>query len=321
MEIEPVPFAEMVSASYRPQARHVDKLRESGGHRDRDDWPLRIERSKQQYARLAATARLPENVARQAAQSLDVDVRAALGESWYWPLEPRGEQNALKMWTPQPAPAVAHQPTRKAQGRAHSRKLDDATTAEHVSPLDFRAVLLDGLEIVLEERFAELSPIEQQPLAFQLLERIVGQFELRTVQPSPAEDTFVRRAIELYSAAAFYEACAEGYRAATAGQSMFFDGGVVEVEKGTSLRRALWAATVMLLSVPRAGDVLEAARDLDLDGTQKRIFTRGKRYEVLGSLREAWVVDDTGTDNLLDGDYLMNFRIYHRKATINSLKP
>ncbi|MCM2549258.1 hypothetical protein [Burkholderia glumae] len=320
IEIEPVPFAEMVSAFYRTQARHVDKLRELGGHRDRDDWPLRIERSKQQYARLAAAARLPENLSRQAAQSLDIDVRDVLGKPWYWPLEPRGDQRALKMWTPQPASAAA-QPARKVRGRAHSRKLDGATTAQHVSPLDFRAVLLDGLEVVLEERFADLSPIEQQPLAFQLLERIVGQFELRNAQPSPAEDTFMRRAIELYSAAAFYEACAEGYRAATAGQSMFFDGGVAEVEMGGSLRRALWAATVMLLSVPRAGDVLEAARDLDLDETQKRIFTRGKRYEVLGSLREAWVVDDTGTDNLLDGEYLMNFRIYRRKATINSLHP
>jgi hypothetical protein len=44
-------------------------------------------------------------------------------------------------------------------------------------------------------------------------------------------------------------------------------------------------------------------------------FTRGKRYEVLGSLNEAWAVGDSGANNLLDGDDLLNFRVYRRRTT------
>jgi len=50
------------------------------------------------------------------------------------------------------------------------------------------------------------------------------------------------------------------------------------------------------------------------DGNDVRIFRADRRYKVLGSLRDLWVVDDTGANNLVGGEYLIANFLLHRKA-------
>lgn len=62
---------------------------------------------------------------------------------------------------------------------------------------------------------------------------------------------------------------------------------------------------------------IEAIRDLYKktgDGNDVRMFSRGNRYKVLGWLRDLWVADGTGTDNLVGGEYLTANFLLHRKA-------
>ncbi|HDR9483230.1 TPA: hypothetical protein QDC20_000329 [Burkholderia aenigmatica] len=60
---------------------------------------------------------------------------------------------------------------------------------------------------------------------------------------------------------------------------------------------------------------IEALTDLSVqkdDNKVVRVFTRGKKYKVLQSLDDLHVIDDTGTDNLVGGEYLHTNFILHQ---------
>ncbi|MGP8431826.1 hypothetical protein ACT2FY_00935 [Paraburkholderia fungorum] len=321
LEIEPVPFADMVSRSYRPLQRHVARLREYGGRRDRDDWPARIKAAQTQYARLAGAAGLSAAQTRAATDALDIRARDALSEPWYWPLELCSDRDSkLAIEFERTERAKWHDPDtetprQKTAGATHARKGAKAAKPTEPRTLDFDAAISAGLAVVLTADFANMLPLEQQPYAYQLIERLIGQVEAQGRDPSPAEDAFLRRAIALYAAAAFPEACAEAHRA-TVGAGDFLDGGLLELDREHSLRVTLRMAMTELLSMPQGGDVLVAARNVyRSDGTRVKLFTKDKRYEVLGALDDAWIVDDTGTNNLVSGDYLFNFRNLRRNRS------
>ncbi|WP_186251055.1 hypothetical protein [Burkholderia gladioli] len=63
---------------------------------------------------------------------------------------------------------------------------------------------------------------------------------------------------------------------------------------------------------------IEALTDLSVqkdDGKVVRVFTRGNKYKVLQSLDDLHVIDDTGTDNLVGGEYLHKNFILHKKIS------
>ncbi|BCN13356.1 hypothetical protein RPSD_52410 (plasmid) [Ralstonia solanacearum] len=60
---------------------------------------------------------------------------------------------------------------------------------------------------------------------------------------------------------------------------------------------------------------IEPVRDLHVtkdDGKTVRIFTEKQSYKVHGWRQDLWVVDDTGADNLVGGEYLATNFLLHR---------
>lgn len=80
LEVEPLPFAEMLDPSYRPGDADIAQLEELYGRRN---WAHRIEEAQKQYASLRAVAMPPATDL----EAVDIRARDILRKPWYWPLK------------------------------------------------------------------------------------------------------------------------------------------------------------------------------------------------------------------------------------------
>lgn len=89
LEVEPLPFAEMLESSYRPGNSDIAKLVELYDGRE---WAKRVVLAQKNYAELRAVSRLPAS----ALEPIDVRARDVLRKPWCWPVKCRPGQTQLE---------------------------------------------------------------------------------------------------------------------------------------------------------------------------------------------------------------------------------